>query len=72
MRVKVIIVLFSVLIVGIYAGSPDVFAHGGAKGIVKERMEVMKSIGKAMKGISKADERMLVNALSQMLSNLQR
>ena len=26
-----------------------VYAHGGAKGIVKERMEVMKAIGKAMK-----------------------
>jgi cytochrome c556 len=28
-------------------------AHGGAKGIVKECMELMKSVGKAMKGISK-------------------
>ncbi len=32
-------------------GSAGLLAHSGAKGIVKERMEAMKAIGKAMKSL---------------------
>ena len=44
----------SILILMLIAAiAAPVFAHEGAKGIVKERMDVMKSIGAAMKTIGK-------------------
>lgn len=53
MHIKPAPLLLSLTVVAVLAGSANLMAHGGAKGIVKERMEVMKSIGKAMKSISK-------------------
>lgn len=45
----------TVLVLFLFAAGPaPSIAHDGAKGIVKERMDVMKSIGAAMKTIGKA------------------
>lgn len=47
--------LMSMILAGIAMGAVSaapVFGHDGATGVVKERMDTMKSIGKAMKGLS--------------------
>ena len=49
MPVKAPIILYSVLSLVVLAGPVTVLAHGGAEGIVKERMESMELMGKAMK-----------------------
>ena len=49
MPVKAPIILFSVLLLAVFAGPVTVLAHGSAEGIVKERMESMELMGKAMK-----------------------
>ena len=38
---------------GVLVSAPDANAHKGAKGIVKQRMDMMKSIGASMKSIKK-------------------
>ncbi len=49
---KISLVLAAVLGVASIFTINDGWAHGGATGIVKERMESMKSMGKAMKGVA--------------------
>ena len=43
--------LFPLIAAGLLAGAAAAYAHGGATGIVKERMDLMDRIGKAMKVI---------------------
>ena len=57
------------MLLAIYAAPTQLFAHDGAIGIVEERMEVMKSIGKAMKSISKMAT-MTINFLGDMNPSL--
>ena len=45
--------LFLMMLLAGFIGPAHVSAHGGAKGVVKERMEIMKSIAKDMKSVSK-------------------
>lgn len=52
-RIRPTTLLILVTALAILAGPTNLLAHGGAKGIVKERMEAMKSIGKAMKSLGK-------------------
>jgi cytochrome c556 len=47
------IVLLAMLFAAVGSSPTLLFAHSGAKGIVMERMAVMKSIGKSMKSMSR-------------------
>ena len=47
------IVLLALLFAAMGSSPTLLFAHSGAKGIVMERMEVMKFIGKSMKSMSR-------------------
>ena len=45
--------LCSLVLIASLTGSALAIAHGGAKGIVKERMQAMESLGRAMKSIGR-------------------
>ena len=45
--------LLAVLVVAMFAHPANIQAHGGAEGIIKERMEVISSVGREMKHIGK-------------------
>jgi cytochrome c556 len=51
MPYKTLTAFLGLFVLTISINSASVTAHGGAKGIVKERMELMKDIGKAMKSL---------------------
>jgi cytochrome c556 len=52
MPYKTFAAFLSLFVLSLSVDPASVSAHGGAKGIVKERMELMKDIGKAMKSLS--------------------
>ncbi len=51
-NIKTNSILTAVVLTGIAGFSFAAFAHGGAKGIVKERMDLMSNIGKAQKSLA--------------------
>ena len=53
MRTIASINLFLAALIALCCGPNAVSAHDGAQGVVQERMDLMKSIGQAMKDISK-------------------
>ena len=70
MRTNFSIALFSLMLVAFFAGPTEIFAHGGAtgivNGIVKERMEVMKSIGKMARGKAPLDNKKIARAAGKI------
>lgn len=52
MAIKTIASFLILTVLTLSVNPAYVSAHSGAKGIVKERMELMKDIGKAMKQLS--------------------